>query len=200
MATQLIFCFRRIGYIFRTFSETFSQWVWKRIGCAATDDLLSFFYCIKVIAIDTKTLITIRNMAMRGRVFLSVHVVLHLIWSLPNVCTPYVKPTYLQKYLHKFGVPHLTHSSLPFPFFLHLSPPVFLPFPTPPQKKKKRFGSIASMQHTRYVQQISKVSYIQLLQNLMPKEIILTLWYSDLDSNKPMQQRHTNIPVSVCVT
>lgn len=49
----------------------------------------------------TNILITIRNTAIRGRGVLSVHIVMHLIWSLQKFCTPYVKRSYLQKYLHK---------------------------------------------------------------------------------------------------
>lgn len=73
----------------------------KRIDCAATDGLLFFLHCIKGVEVDTNILITIRNTAMRSRGVLSVHILMHLIWSLQNFCTPYVKPSYLQKYLHK---------------------------------------------------------------------------------------------------
>jgi len=66
-----------------------------------TDDLLFSPYCIKFVEIDSNILTNIRNTATRARGFLSVHTVMHRIWNLQNFCTPYVKPSYLQKYLHK---------------------------------------------------------------------------------------------------
>jgi len=106
---------------------------WKRIVCVATNDLLFSPYCINVVEIDSNTLIKIRNTAMRGRVFLSAHIVMHLIWSLQNFCTPYVKPSYLQKYLHKVWCatanlffPPLSVLSSSFPS----SPPFFSYTPT----------------------------------------------------------------------